>query len=181
MKPHEKPMSGLEQKILVAFKYTLKEDVVNESVLQDMLDAIDQNVDETSHLSQFRWEGIDDAFKLKVAGSPFEDSITSSFFQTHSYKYLDDPAFKLSFEREMRQRALPELEITSALGYVDGLVTDLKNNPSEQDSGWNPNMKEIADMTMNADSRKSSATDPFTGGGVYPEGDTYDKGTLEGF
>ena len=48
---------------------------------------------ETSHASQFRWEGIDDAFALKMAGSPFADSVHSAFFAVHSHKYIDNPSF----------------------------------------------------------------------------------------
>lgn len=176
-----KDLNILEKKVLLALRYSLQESAISESALSDMLKSVEHEVDETSHHSQFRWEGIDDAFKLKVAGSPFEDAVTSSFFQTHNYKYLDDPAFKLSFERELRQRAVPELEITSAIGHLDSLVKDLKKNPSELDSGWNPNMADLVDLTSNADNRAPKSIDPFTGGGHHPDNDTYDKGHLEGF
>ena len=171
-----------EKKLVLAFRSILQESLVSEdTTLQDMLDKVGHDVDETAHTSQFRWEGIDDAFKLKVAGSAHEDSISSAFFQTHNYKYLDNPTFKLSFERELRQRAVPQSEISSAMGFLDTMVTDLKTNPGEQDSGWSPDMEALVDLTSNADNRKAKPTDPFTGGGQYPEGDTYDKGTLEGF
>jgi len=176
-----KDLNILEKKILLALRYSLQEGTINESVLSDMLKDVEHGSDETSHHSQFRWEGIDDAFKLKAAGSPYEDAVTSSFFQTHNYKYLDDPAFKLSFERELRQRAVPELEINSAVGYLDSLVSDLKTNPSELDAGWSPDMADLVDLTSNADNRTPKSTDPFTGGGSHPDGDTYDKGRLEGF
>ena len=42
-------------------------------------------------------------------------------------------------------------------------------------------MDDLVDVTTNADDRDAKYTDPHTGGGSYPEGDTYDKGELEGF
>jgi hypothetical protein len=175
-------LTQTEEKIVLAVRNILNESLISEdTTLQDMLKKVDHGVDETSHHSQFRWEGIDDAFKLKVGDSPHADSITSAFFQTHSYKYLDNPTFKLSFERELRQRAVPQSEITGAMGHLESMVSDLANNPAEQDAGWNPNMEDLVDLTSNADNRKASPTDPFTGGGHYPENDTYDKGSLEGF
>lgn len=171
-----------EQKIVLAIRNLLREGTISENTtLQDMLNMVSHNTDETSHLSQFRWEGIDDAYRLKIGDSPYADSITSAFFQTHSYKYLDNPTFKLSFERELKQRAVPTNEINSAMGHLDSMVNDLSKNPSEQDSGWNPDMEALMDLTTNADSRKPKALDPYTGGGLYPDGDTYNKGSLEGF
>lgn len=176
-------LEPLEKKIVLAFRHTLRESLVSEdnTVLQDMLDGVAHDVEETSHQSQFRWEGIDDTFKLKVAGSPYEDALTSAFFQTHNYKYLDNPTFKLSFEREMRQRAVPTNELNQALTHIDSLISDLQKNPGELDAGWNSDMEGLVDLTTNADSRQAKPLDPHTGGGHYPENDSYDKGTLEGF
>jgi len=170
-----------EQKVILALRNLLKESrtVSEDTTLQDMLKFV--KGDETAHHSQFRWEGIDDAFKLKVAGNPFEDAITSAFFQTHTYKYIDNPTFKKSFQKELTQRAIPTIEVDGAMKHFDSLVKELSKNPGEQDSGWNPNMKDIVDVTTNADSRTAKHTDPFTGGGLRPDGDAYDKGTIEGF
>jgi len=125
----------------------------------------------TDHHSQFRWEGIDDLFTLKVAGSPFKDAITSSFFAVHSHKYIDHPTFKLSFDKEMKARGLPSTVREDSLKYVDRIIEELSpKKPSEQDAGWNPAMKEIVDLTSNADNRKMKTSEPFTGGGPAPEG-----------
>lgn len=128
--------------------------------------------DETSHDSQFRWEGIDDSYALKIADSPFADAINSAFFAVHSHKYIDHPTFKLSFEKEMSARAIPTEEIDQALKYFDELVDELSSKkPSEQDAGWNSQIDDIADMTKNADTRGPKPSKPFTGGGPAPEGD----------
>ncbi len=171
-----------EEKIVLAMRNILRENLIYENTaLQDMLDKVKHGTDEVAHTSQFRWEGIDDDFRLRVAGSPYEDSVTSAFFQTHSYKYLDNPTFKLSFERELKQRALPTNEIASAIGHLDSMVTELKNDVSEQDAGWNTDMEALVDLTSNADNRTSKPLDPYTGGGQYPKRDDYDKFSLEGF
>ena len=80
-----------------------------------------------------------------------------------------------------KQRAVPTTEITSAIGYLDSMVSELKTNPSEQDAGWNLDMDALRDLTSNADNRTAKSLEPFTGGGQHPKGDTYDKGSLEGF
>jgi hypothetical protein len=132
---------------------------------------------ETSHTSQFRWEGIDDAYALKIAGSPFADSINSAFFSVHSYKYIDNPTFKLTFEREMAARAIPLHEQEQAIKYLDDMQKELSaTNLSERDAGWNPAMKEIVDLTSNADNRTPETSKPFTGGGPAPEGERGGKG-----
>ena len=115
---------------------------------------------------------IDDAFALKIAGSPFADSITSAFFAVHSHKYIDNPTFKLSFDREMQARAIPTEEKEHAFKYLEKLTEEL----SEKDAGWNPNMDEIVDVTSNADNRKPKTSKPFTGGGPAPEGERGGKG-----
>ncbi len=134
---------------------------------------------ETSHLSQFRWEGIRDAFALKMAGSSFADSVNSAFFAVHSHKYIDNPVFPLSFEKEMTARAIPTPDREQALKYLGEMVDELSASKlSEQDAGWNPNMKEIVDLTTNADNRTPKATEPFTGGGPAPEGERGGKGGI---
>lgn len=173
-----------EEKVVLALRNALRatRTLTEETSLADMLKQVKHDDEETSHTSQFRWEGIDDAFKLKVAGSEFEDAITSAFFQTHSYKYIDHPTFAKSFRKELTARALPTKEIDAALGYLETLQKEFNRNPGEQDSGWNPNMGDLVDVTTHADDRQHGGhTDPYSGGGQYPENDTYDKGTLEGF
>jgi hypothetical protein len=125
----------------------------------------------TDHHSQFRWEGIDDLFTLKVAGSPFKDAATSAFFAVHSHKYIDHPTFKLSFDKEMKARAIPTAVREDCLKHVDNIVEDLSaKKPNEQDAGWSPHLAEIVDITSHADTRTAKMTEPFTGGGPAPDG-----------
>jgi hypothetical protein len=132
----------------------------------------------SDHHSQFRWEGIDDLFTLEMSGSPHKDAVTSAFYAVHAHKYVDHPTFKLALEKEMKARAVPTPVREEALSKVDKIVEDLgPKNPSEQDAGWNPDMKGIVDVTTNAHDRKAKDSEPFTGGGPNPEGprDSYMK------
>ena len=127
---------------------------------------------EVSHLSQFRWEGIDDLFTLKASNSPFKDSLTSAFYAVHSHKYIDHPTFKLSLEKELTARGVPTVAREAAMKYVDAIIEDLsEKEPSEHDAGWNSDMKGLVDLTSNADDRTPEKSEPFTGGGPAPEGD----------
>jgi hypothetical protein len=124
----------------------------------------------TDHHSQFKWEGINDLFTLKIAKSPFRDAISSAFYSVHSHKYVNCPTFKLSLERELKSRGIPTADIELAFKTIDKIVNDLsESNPSEQDAGWNPAIDEIVDLTSNADNRKAKRSEPFAGGGPAPK------------
>jgi hypothetical protein len=126
----------------------------------------------TDHYSQFRWEGIDDLFTLKASGSPYKDSLTSAFYAVHAHKYIDHPTFKLSLEKELTARGMPTNVREAAMKYVDAIIEDLsEKEPSEQDAGWSHHMKDMVDLTSNADHRTPKTSEPFTGGGPAPEGD----------
>ena len=123
--------------------------------------------DEVAHNSQFKWEAIDDAFNLKVSGSPFADAISSAFFAVHSHKYIDHPAFKLSFEKEMTARSIPTEERQQALKYLDQLIKEV--SLKEQDSGWNNQIADVTNTTKNADTKGPKPSEPFSGGGPAPK------------
>lgn len=124
--------------------------------------------EESSHYSQARWETINSAFKLKISDLIHYDSVSSAFKQTHDYKYIDSPTFKVAFESELKSRAVPTNEVERALSALDSIVESM-GNETEKDAGWNPNMKDIVDVTTNADNRTPKTENPFTGGGVLPE------------
>lgn len=151
-----------EQTLLEAVKGLLSQDALGVHFKSD---------EETSHTSQFRWEGIDDAFALKVSESPFFESITSAFYSVHAHKYIDHPTFKLALVQELKSRAVPEKAIKEAVKALDGIINELsEKKPSERDAGWNPNIAEITDMTRNADDREPKREAPFTGGGPWVDG-----------
>jgi hypothetical protein len=124
---------------------------------------------DTSNSAQDRWESISEAFKLKIVDSPFFDSISSAFRQTHDYKYVCNPTFKVAFESELKSRGIPHTEIAKAIDAVDSIVETLKKEPCESGAGWNPALAEIVDLTTHADDRKPKKSDPPHGGGPIPE------------
>jgi len=137
---------------------------------------------ETSHTFWRQWEGIDDMFALKAAESPFCESITSAFHAVHSYKYIDDPTFPLSMERDLLARGVPADERQKAVKYVQEILEELGKEgvDAEKDAGWNPQLDEIATMTREADTRDAKMTEPFTGGGPAPNEDDLKKAERAG-
>jgi len=124
---------------------------------------------ESSHFSQYQWEGIDDMFELLVSESKFANSLTAAFFKVHGYKYIDDPLFKLSLEAELRSMGVPTEEKEFALKNIDKILKEC--SVCERDAGWNPSMDKLKDVTSNADARKlkSKPEAPWTGGGPNPQ------------
>ncbi len=117
---------------------------------------------EVQNIAQERVEGLYETFALKFVDSPFYESVTRAFRKIHSYKYLDHPTFKLSLESEMKCTGVPIKEIEKVLTTVDSLVEEFGKNPGERDSGWNEDrLKDVLDMTRNADRRKPKHEDPF--------------------
>ena len=119
---------------------------------------------EHSHFAQFGWAGIEDVFNTKIIGSPFHEAIRSAFHVIHSYKYLDNPSFGMSFISEMQARAVPQVEQQKAIKALQETIKEtLKDVGDEQSMGWNPQLDEIIDMVQNL-SREPQKTEPFTGG-----------------
>lgn len=155
-------LDASEKKLLTAIKSMLSHDLLGLNI---------HDVDETSHHSQFRWEGIANAFRLKCADSPYCDSMSAAFRKTHDYKYIDHPTFKIAMEADMRSMGLPNHVREEALKHVDELINELsENKPSERDAGWG-NVADLKDVTTHAHDRKAPTSEPYTGGGPNPKGD----------
>jgi hypothetical protein len=124
--------------------------------------------EETSHATQFEWEGLDDMFNIKTQDLTFHDAITSAFQMVHSYKYIDDPRFNMAFEKELEARAVPPEEIAKSIDVIQTMRDGLKDG-NERSHGWNQDMEGLIDVTTNADDRKMNTSEPFTGGGPAPK------------
>lgn len=126
---------------------------------------------EITHRYQFQWSNIEDMFALKTSDSPFSESLTAAFHDIHSYKYLDDPTFPIALDKRLSATGVPMTERQQALKYVNEIIEDLKREGhfQEKETGWHPQLDEIAEMTRNADSRKAENTTPYTGGGAAPD------------
>jgi len=131
---------------------------------------VDVDRDETSHRFEHEWNSIEAEFALKCAGSPHLDGLTAAFHDIHSYKYLDDPTFNVSLEKRMTATGIPAEDRTKAQKALGDMLNERKDM-AEKDTGWHPQLDEIADMTRNADNRDAKITTPYTGGGPAPSED----------
>jgi hypothetical protein len=122
---------------------------------------------ETSHNTEFEWEGLEDMLNIKTQDLTFHDAITSAFKMVHSYKFIDDPKFNIALEKELESRAVPPNEITKTIDIIQTMRDSLKSG-NERSHGWNQDMKGLIDVTTHAD-ETSKASEPFTGGGPAPK------------
>jgi len=126
--------------------------------------------DETSHHFEKQWNTIEEMFALKVIKSPFHEELTSAFRDIHSYKYVDDSTFPIALRKRLTARGIPTEEIVNAEKHLQEICEELKKeNFQEKAAGWNPNLDQIIDITKNANNRKPSQEEPFTGGGPAPD------------
>lgn len=157
----QKNMQKKEQVVLEALQSLLNQKARLGLSTHDEIDA--------SHSSQDAWESISEAFKLKIIDSTFFDSISSAFRQTHDYKYVSNPTFKVAFESELRNRGIPPIEIKKAIAAVDSIIETMDKKPCEQSAGWNPALDDIVSMTKHADTRTPEKSNVPSGGGPIPE------------
>jgi hypothetical protein len=92
---------------------------------------------------------IEQMFHLKAAELDSANSLCQSFHKVHSYKYIDDPTFKTALEKELVAQAVPAHERAKAAKFVDSIIDELKEDQewAEKDSGLNPNMADIHDVS----------------------------------
>lgn len=144
---------------------------ISSMLSHDLLGLNIHKQQEVAHTSQFRWENIAEAFRLKCVDSAFCDSMSAAFRKTHDYKYIDHPTFKLAMQVDMKSMGLPVHVQEEALKHVDSLIAELKEStPSEKDAGWG-DVSVLRDVTTYAHDRTPKTSKPFTGGGPSPEGD----------
>lgn len=94
---------------------------------------------------------ISELFKLKAAELIHHDSIVSAFNKTQNNMYLDDPAFTVTFMKEMTGRAVPKPEIEDALKYADDVLdkaTKEFDSSSAKDAGNHPNLSKIKEVSQ---------------------------------
>ncbi len=93
---------------------------------------------------------ISELFKLKTIDLSFHDSVVTAFNKTQHHMYLDDPAFHISFKKEMTGRGIPKNEIEKALSICDKVLDQVAkefDSTSSKDAGVNPNMKDIVEVS----------------------------------
>jgi hypothetical protein len=137
------------------------------------LGIVERRPKETSHGFAFQWEGLNDAFALKMADSVFHESLTSAFKDVHSYRFINDPLFAISFEKRMSAIGVPINERKKAIKAIEEVKKDWKvgEEMDESQAGWHPQIDEITDMTRNVNNRDFKNTNPHAGGGPAPKRD----------
>lgn len=94
---------------------------------------------------------IDEMFALKTANSVHADALGQAFFKVHSYKYLDDPSFRIAMEKEMLSTGVPAEERKKALDHIDKIISELKAEKkdwAERDAGFSPQLDEIKEVSQ---------------------------------
>ena len=93
---------------------------------------------------------INDLFALKSAELDHADAVRQAFIKVHSYKYLDDPSFSTAMEKEMVAQAVPAAERSKALEFIPKIIDEVSSDDewAEKDSGFNPNLDEIEDVSQ---------------------------------
>ena len=85
---------------------------------------------------QYEW--INDLYRLKLnenlAGSAFYESISSAFYDVHSYRFINDYKFKEAMEARMRSIGVPRSEIQIALNMVDEVLKEAKKDHKIKES-----------------------------------------------
>ena len=123
--------------------------------VKNMLDDVALGVKAHKDLKQddsstftFLHEEIEQAYRLETIDLEHQDAICSAFDKIHSYKYLDDPTFNITFIHEMAARAVPLEEQGMAVEAMEKVVKKHLVEMNEKDAGWNPNMKEIKKVSQ---------------------------------
>lgn len=94
---------------------------------------------------------IDDMFALKASELTFHENVCSAFSKVHCYKYIDDPSFVESMEKEMTATGVPAEERSKACEFVPSIINELKKEQAdwaEKDAGFNPNLEEIKETSQ---------------------------------
>jgi len=99
---------------------------------------------------EYLHNNIDQLVELKTAELTHATSIMAGFRKVHDYKYIDDPTFKTALKKEMTAMAVPADERAKIETIIDKVIDEVKNEQkewSEKDSGFNPHLDEIIDMS----------------------------------
>ena len=123
-------------------------------------------IDDATNCMPHQYEWIHDLYRLKLnenLNNPaFFESISSAFYDIHSYRFINDYKFKEALETKMRSMGVPRSEMQIALNMVDEVIKEVKKdrkvtgdekhqnmgleqleggkpseNWSESDAGWN--------------------------------------------
>jgi len=122
-----------------------------------------------------QYEYIMDVFSMKILDSLHFESIKSAFYDIHSYKFINDPTFKESFERRMKAIGVPFAEIEKANKAIAETIKEISGNDidkniwgwDERSAGWHPDLDGIRQVSQDFN-QKRKQEQPYSGGGPAP-------------
>jgi SOS response regulatory protein OraA/RecX len=104
--------------------------------------------EERAHTFTFLHEDIEQAFRLETINLDHYENVASAFSKIHSHRYLDDPRFALSFQKEMTARAVPIQESEKAMAALEKIRNKFLDDQNERDGGFNPDMADIIKVSQ---------------------------------
>lgn len=138
-------LNNAEETLLEAIKTMLQQDA---KLGLTMHDKEHEKSGENERGFEYLHNQVDDMFQLKAAELTHSDGVCQAFTKVHSYKYVDDPQFKVAMEKEMVAQGIPASDRTKAIGFLDSIMKELKADKgewAEKDFGFNPNLDDITD------------------------------------
>lgn len=136
-------MSKAEQMLAEAIKNALDDDALGLVNRED-------TKDEDSHTFTFMHEEVEQQFRLEIMDLVHHDAIAAAFNRIHSYKYLDNPSFNLSFKKDLTAQGVPMEECDKAIDAIAKVQKKLIGDNNEAASGWNPQLDEIIKVSQPA-------------------------------
>lgn len=104
---------------------------------QDELGRIEGGVEEeSSHNTQFQWENILHSYALATKDSDFFDSLNSTFYKIHSYKWINDSTFEEALASDLESQGIPHKDINLALDALDKVRSEYLKDNNENSIGW---------------------------------------------
>lgn len=130
---------------------------------QDDLGRVEDGLkDEHAHHVQFQWEDILNSYALAVKDSDFFDSLNSSFYKVHSYKWLNDDTFEESLVSELESQGIPHKDIEDAVKALEKVRKEYLKGNNENAVGWPEDMEGIKQVTQDPHDEPVSDTDKDT-------------------
>jgi len=127
-----------------------------------------------------QWEWINDIYKIKLVDkmgdSPFFESVSSAFYDIHSYKFIEDHKFNEAMILRLRSVGVPKQQIQIALECIQETIDQVKKEceiPKEEEfdersAGWHHDLKEVMAASQQFNKKPTQRSEPASGGGAYP-------------
>jgi len=127
-----------------------------------------------------QWEWINDIYKIKLidkmGDSPFFESVSSAFYDIHSYRFIEDHKFNEALILRLKSIGVPKQQIQIALDTIQETIDQIKKDRKipkgeefdERSAGWHKNLKAIMAASQQFNKKPTERSEPYSGGGQYP-------------